>query len=198
MIERKLRVGLCMTRTMDLDAYGCLIELVSHAQIVRRTTSTESLVSRMVACGAELLIVDADLLSKTNSQRFVEQVGQHKLQAVVLVDDTEGETQPSDLPTTIPVIQQTADLVQMLGNGDAVPADTGDDLPTSIPPSLTRRERQVWQLIAVGQSVAEAAVTLGLAESTVDSHKSNLMKKLKARKAVDLVRLAIRLGIVDL
>ena len=60
---------------------------------------------------------------------------------------------------------------------------------------LTPRERQVLELIAQGLSVRECAAALKIAESTVDNHKSRLMKKVGVRKSTDLVRFAFRVGV---
>ncbi|MEM6329051.1 MAG: LuxR C-terminal-related transcriptional regulator [Planctomycetota bacterium] len=62
---------------------------------------------------------------------------------------------------------------------------------------LTQREREVFEAIAAGNSVRDCAQALHIAESTVDNHKSRLMKKLGVRKSVELVRLAFRLGVVS-
>jgi DNA-binding NarL/FixJ family response regulator len=63
--------------------------------------------------------------------------------------------------------------------------------------TLSSRERGVAQLLVVGKSVKECAEVLGLAVSTVDNHKTRIMKKLNVHKTVDLVRLAIREGLVS-
>jgi DNA-binding NarL/FixJ family response regulator len=52
------------------------------------------------------------------------------------------------------------------------------------------------RLIALGRSVRDCAHILELAQSTVDNHKSRLMKKLGLRKSQDLTRLAIREGLI--
>ncbi len=62
---------------------------------------------------------------------------------------------------------------------------------------LTKREVQVWSLIAQGHSVSSCAELLNLAESTIDNHKSRLMKKLDIHKATQLARLAYKCGLVD-
>jgi DNA-binding NarL/FixJ family response regulator len=61
---------------------------------------------------------------------------------------------------------------------------------------LTPREIEVLKLVAQGHSVKNCAELLALAPSTVDNHKSRLMKKLGVHKALDLTRLAIREGLV--
>lgn len=62
--------------------------------------------------------------------------------------------------------------------------------------SLTARELEVMGLLARGNSVRDCAKQLRLAESTIDNHKSRLMKKLKIHKAAELTRLAIRDGLM--
>ena len=63
--------------------------------------------------------------------------------------------------------------------------------------SLTARERQVIQLLSEGQSNKAAAATLGVSVKTVESHRSNIMRKLHLRSVSDLVRYAVRNKIVE-
>ncbi|MEB2344457.1 MAG: response regulator transcription factor [Deltaproteobacteria bacterium] len=63
---------------------------------------------------------------------------------------------------------------------------------------LTGREREVLQLIAEGLSSKEIATALGVSIKTVETHRCNLMAKLKIRKASRLVRVAIHEGLVAL
>jgi DNA-binding NarL/FixJ family response regulator len=62
--------------------------------------------------------------------------------------------------------------------------------------SLTEREREVLQLIAEGLSTKEVATQLGVSTKTADSHRSSLMRKLGVHKASELVRIAIREGMI--
>lgn len=62
---------------------------------------------------------------------------------------------------------------------------------------LTRRERQVLQLVAEGYSTKEAAGLLGVSTKTAESHRTRLMGKLGIRGTAELVRYAIRRGIVQ-
>ncbi|MBL9080697.1 MAG: response regulator transcription factor [Planctomycetales bacterium] len=61
---------------------------------------------------------------------------------------------------------------------------------------LTPREREVMTYLSLGYTVKQTAATLGLQPSTVDNHKTRLMKKLDAHKTVELTRLAFRYGLV--
>lgn len=61
---------------------------------------------------------------------------------------------------------------------------------------LTEREREVLQLLAEGATAKEAAEKLCLSVPTIHTHRQHLMKKLNARNITDLVRYAIREGII--
>jgi len=62
---------------------------------------------------------------------------------------------------------------------------------------LTDRERQVLQVIAEGKTTKEVAVILGISVKTAESHRSSLMSKLDVHSTAELVRYAIRRGLVE-
>ncbi len=62
---------------------------------------------------------------------------------------------------------------------------------------LTPREEQVVKLVAEAHTNKEIAELLGLAEKTAENHRSNAMRKLGMRDRVELVRYAIRRGLVE-
>lgn len=62
---------------------------------------------------------------------------------------------------------------------------------------LTSREREVLQLIAEGKTNKEIAVALNLSVYTVDAHRGRVMEKLNVHTTTDLVRFAMRKGLVD-
>lgn len=64
--------------------------------------------------------------------------------------------------------------------------------------ALTARELQVMERLARGSSVRDCAAQMHLSESTIDNHKSRLMKKLRIHKAAELTHVAIREGIISI
>jgi len=64
--------------------------------------------------------------------------------------------------------------------------------------TLTPREREILQLIAEGHSNPEIAKLLYISKKTVEAHRSHIMEKLDIHDVVDLVKYAIRKGIVNL
>ena len=63
---------------------------------------------------------------------------------------------------------------------------------------LTAREREVLKLIAEGNTNQDIADLLCLSRKTVETHRSNIMDKLDMHKVTDLVKYAIREGLVGL
>src|SRR6201996_8743228 len=62
---------------------------------------------------------------------------------------------------------------------------------------LSAREREVLQLIAEGKTNKEIATKLNLSVYTIDSHRGKIMEKLNLHSTGELVRFAIKHGIVD-
>ncbi len=60
---------------------------------------------------------------------------------------------------------------------------------------LTTREREIFLLMVGGHSNDDIAAQLFIARRTVETHRYHVMHKLAARSIVDLVRIALRLGI---
>jgi len=73
------------------------------------------------------------------------------------------------------------------------PRPASDD-PFSL---LTSREREVLHLIATGLSAKEVAVELSVGTKTVEAHRTSVMRKLGVRKATELVRYALRHGLIE-
>jgi len=63
--------------------------------------------------------------------------------------------------------------------------------------ALTDREREVLKRIAEGLSTKEIAALFEISTRTVETHRANLMRKLDVRSLAQLVRLAIREGLVE-
>jgi DNA-binding NarL/FixJ family response regulator len=62
--------------------------------------------------------------------------------------------------------------------------------------ALTERQIQVLKLVTEGHRTREVAKRLGLSIKTVESHRSEIMKRLRIHDVVSLVRYAIRVGLI--
>jgi DNA-binding NarL/FixJ family response regulator len=62
---------------------------------------------------------------------------------------------------------------------------------------LTSREREVLQMLAEGKTNKEIAGILNLSVYTVDAHRGRIMEKLNLHSINELVRFAVRNGLID-
>lgn len=61
---------------------------------------------------------------------------------------------------------------------------------------LSPRQREVMRLVALGHTMREIAERLGLSVKTVETHRSELVKRLGIRDVAGLVRYAVRVGLI--
>lgn len=66
-----------------------------------------------------------------------------------------------------------------------------------LPVPLSARETEITKLLAQGHSNKDVARQLGISVKTVDTHRTNLMRKLGLHSITELVRYAIRHGLVE-
>jgi DNA-binding NarL/FixJ family response regulator len=84
-------------------------------------------------------------------------------------------------------------LAGFLDKGHSMSRNEVPNLPT-----LTVREREVTQLLAEGKSSKEVASLLNLSTKTVETHRSNIMRKLSLHSIRDLVVYAIKNNIIQI
>lgn len=59
---------------------------------------------------------------------------------------------------------------------------------------LSRRERQVMDLVVTGKLNKVIAYKLGIAQKTVEFHRANVMRKMRVKSLAELVQLAVKAG----
>jgi DNA-binding NarL/FixJ family response regulator len=64
--------------------------------------------------------------------------------------------------------------------------------------ALTEREREVLHLAAEGLSNPDIAARLSISPRTVETHRANLMRKLGLKTQTDLIRYALKRGILPM
>ena len=63
--------------------------------------------------------------------------------------------------------------------------------------SLTRREQEVMRLIAEGFAAKEIGTRLFISHKTVENHRINILKKLGLSSTMDILRYAVKIGLID-
>jgi len=80
-------------------------------------------------------------------------------------------------------------LNEYLGRGRTATEDS--------PLQITPREREILQLLAEGKHSKGAATALAISVKTVETHRSNILRKLHCHSVADLVRYAVRNHIIE-
>lgn len=102
-------------------------------------------------------------------------IDQDLLRAVRAVANGDGFLSPEIAGAVLDEYQQTADPFDL----------------------LTAREREVLQLLAEGKVAKEIAAALDISVYTVDAHRGRVMKKLALRSLAELVKFAMRKGLIS-
>ena len=88
----------------------------------------------------------------------------------------------------------SSDMMDMIVTGylnqSQEPSSNNEDL-------ITSREREILQMLAEGRTNKEIAENLQISIKTVETHRANLMKKLKLKNIADLVLYAVRNHLID-
>ena len=83
-------------------------------------------------------------------------------------------------------------LVARMRRGESIEGGTASRVA-----SLTSREREVFQLLALGKSNKDVARELSISLGTAKKHRENLQRKLDCHSTAELARLAIREGLLQ-
>ena len=63
--------------------------------------------------------------------------------------------------------------------------------------ALTPREQEVMALLAEGMAISQIADQLFISPKTAENHRSNIMRKLGLHSGIELVRYAVKIGLID-
>lgn len=107
-------------------------------------------------------------------------------------------------------LQELADAIDVVYHGDTYLSpkiadtirrtllDQIEETPADMAEELTNRERQVLQLIAEGVKTKNIADTLHISIKTVETYRSNIMRKLNMFSVAELTKFAVREGLTPL
>ncbi len=135
------------------------------------------------------------LLTMHNTDQSVREVLESGARGYVLKSDAE-----QDLVAAVRAVAAgkpffTANITEIVLKGYLNRSATSE--PAKALSGLTTRERQVVQLLVEGKGNKDVALAMHLSVKTVEAHRSNINRKLAIRSTSDLVRYAVRNGIVS-
>jgi DNA-binding NarL/FixJ family response regulator len=191
-----------------------LLERQPDLEVVAEAADGAEAVEQTLAANPDLCILDVGMPKLTGLQAAREILA-HRPDTTVLMlsmhDDERYLFEALKAGASGYVLKREADqdlvgAVRAIDRGDAFLTNAAerslirewmedDSKGPEIP--LTPREQEVLKLIAEAHTNAQIAQILHLAEKTVESHRANLLRKLGMRDRVELVRYAIKRGLVE-
>jgi DNA-binding NarL/FixJ family response regulator len=215
-----MRIALLMANSIDCEVLSQLLTRAPSLQVVLASAEPETGFANIRVLLPQILIIDPKCAPDSVS-RTVEAVIEGFSQRAILLDDRVREA----LVAAILPFSQVSYLTRQAGSHALIDAvmtvsSSGERVfDPSIAPrimrsprgwqlqlspdqpsvaALTTRELEVLKLLAGGRSVRDCAQQLNLSESTIDNHKTRLMKKLQIHKLTELTHMAIRDGLISL
>ncbi|MGZ4329429.1 MAG: response regulator [Solirubrobacteraceae bacterium] len=191
-----------------------LLERQADLQVVAEASDGVEAVEQALATHPDLCILDVGMPRKTGLQAAREIrsfLSETRVLMLSMHDDEHYLFEALKAGAAGYVLKLEADqdlvgAVRAVGRGEAFLTNaaersiirdwmSGSATGPAIP--LTPREEEVVKLIAEAHTNAQIAQVLHLAEKTVESHRANVLRKLGMRDRVELVRYAIRRGLVE-
>lgn len=200
-------------------AFKSLLERVPHFRVVGDAADARSAIDIAGKLKPDIAILDITMagmsgidavgpLKKVSPHTRVLMASQHegvKFVQQALQAGADGylskDSEPEELSLAIESIRRgDSYLSPKVASGVMARAVRGE-VPAPAEPgalsALTPREREVFQLLALGKANKEVAAMLGLSLGTVKKHRENLQRKLDCHSAAELARLAIREGLLN-
>ncbi len=162
-------LDIAMPGISGLEAVSLIKETLPQCEVVVLTMhAKESMIHRMLDSGAMGYVLKASPVSDVIEAVRAARRGEYFLSSKI-----------------------KAEVVSAyISNRNKKPPVKGYDL-------LSDREQQVFRLVAEGNSTNKIAEILSVSPKTVEKHRTNIMRKLSLKDRLDLVKLAIKIGIID-
>jgi DNA-binding NarL/FixJ family response regulator len=214
-----IRIVLIDDQAIIRAAFQSLLERVPHFKVVGNASDARKGIELVAETRPDVAILDIAMpglsgidavgpLKKVSPSTKVLMASQHEGQKFVqqaLQAGADGylskDSEPAELALAIESIRRgDSYLSPKVASGLMARAARGetpmlaDSTALSV---LTPREREVFQLLALGKANKEVASMLGLSLGTVKKHRENLQRKLDCHSAAELARLAIKEGLMD-
>ena len=204
------RVFLADDHEMLLEAFTKLLE--DHSEVVGTARDGEQVLERVVEARPDVVVLDitmprlngldtaARLRERLPDARviFLTMNADPDVAAKALAEGAKGyllkNGAASELRTAIDAAMQGRTYITPLIAADVLAASQA---PASDFARLTPRQREVLQLLAEGLTMKEIAARLDLTARTVAHHKYTLMESLGLESNADLVRFAVRNGLIE-
>lgn len=209
---KKTRILLADDHTVVRRGFGLILSAQPDLEVVAEARNGREALERAVATEPDVILMDVsmpELNGIEGTRRIVDAVPRARVLALSMHRDAVYVREMLRAGAKGYLVKDAdddalIDAVRAVARGDAYLSPSVADSVladyrrhvTNPLDLLTPREREVLQLVAEGRTNKEIAQLLTLSVYTVDSHRSRLMEKLNLNSSGDLVRFAIRNGLI--
>lgn len=216
---RMIRIYLIDDQAMVRVAFKSLLSQAASFEVVGDSGDVREAVDQIAALRPDVLLLDITMpgLSGLDAIGLIRKVSPRT--RIIMLTNLEGETyvdqalkagaegylskdsEPAELALAIEAVHRGDPFVSPRVASGLITMMRGGRVPepgstTSRVANLTPREREVFQLLALGKSNKEVARELDISLGTAKKHRENLQRKLDCHSAAELARLAIREGLM--
>lgn len=197
------------------QAIGELLESSGRYRVVANVENGEDLLKVLEKKSCDVLVVDI-AMPKIDGVKVVKHLREHSILIPVLAlsanDDAKSikailQAGANGFVPKTSSLQELDFAINAILRGNAyispsvsermMNPDTATTKSTSAISVLTSRELEIMRLLAEGKPNREIGGILHISTRTVDTHRSNILKKLGFKTNADLVRLAISEGLIS-
>lgn len=216
--EKKLKLYLAEDHAIVREGIMLILSTVNDLEVIGGSGDGREALEQIEALKPDLVILDISLpgmtgieithslrryhpqikiviLSRHDNHEYLDQLMKEGIHGYVLKDDA-----GDDLVRAIQAVRKgetylSPRIATRLVSG--LRGQGSDQLSTGQFTLLSNREREVLKLIAEGLTNEEIGKKLWISGKTVKVHRQNIMKKLDIHRVADLVKYAIKSGIVE-
>jgi len=216
---KKIRVLIADDHTLVRDGIRALLSLAADIEVIGEASDGKEALQKVRQLAPDVVLMDLAMPTMGGleaTRRIRREFAGTKVLALTQYDDSEYvipiiEAGARGFVTKMAAFSELASAIQAVYNGDSYLSPSaaaalveeyqqkttveGEKDPYQM---LTDREREVLKLVVEGHTAREIADILVVSPKTVEWYKTSLMKKLNIHNRTDLIRYAIRKGIIAL
>ena len=213
----KITVLIVDDHTIVRDGISALLALAGDIEVIGEASNGNEAIQKVRELNPDVVLMDVSMpiLGGLESTRRICKESRTKVIILTQYDDKEYvfpalEAGASGFISKVAASAELATAIRSVYNGDSYLSPpiaklivedyrTGDKRGNTDPyQQLTARERDVIKLIAEGYTTQQIADMLVVSPKTIEGHRTNLMAKLGLRNRVELVKYAVRKGIISI
>ena len=216
---KKIKVLVVDDHTLVRDGIRALLSLAADIEVVGEASDGKAALQKVRQLAPDVVLMDLAMPTMGGleaTRRIRREFSGTKVLALTQYDDSEYvipiiEAGARGFITKNAAFSELASAIQAVYNGDSFltpsaatalveeyqqkPTEKGEKDPYQ---QLTDREREVLKLVVDGHTAREIADMLVVSPKTVEWYKTSLMNKLNIHNRADLIKYAIRKGIIAL